>query len=124
MTEFAIVRAPALKMPPPSVAEPPVMVRPLMPADAPGVMRKTWKALLPLTEITLAPGPWIVVVPDVSVSDRPADVSTIVPDRPGAKLIVSAPAVVLAEATAARRLPAPESFRLVTVKVAGARRSS
>src|SRR5262249_16794942 len=41
-----------------------------------------------------------------------------------AKVIVSAPAVELAEAIAARSEPAPPLLTLVTLKVAGARRSS
>ena len=46
------------------------------------------------------------------------EVSVIVPVSPGAKSISSAPGAALAPRTACRRLPGPESARLVTVNVA------
>ena len=53
-------------------------------------------------------GPEICICPDVSV---------IVPVKPGWNVIVAGPGAWLALTTASRRLPAPLSFRLVTVNV-------
>ncbi len=70
----------------------------------------------PSTVILSLPGPWIVTA---SLMGIWPEVRLIVPVRPGWKATVCGPGVKLACTTAARRLPSPESLRLVTVNVAG-----
>src|SRR5262249_50704083 len=105
-------------------ARPWEIVKPLRRA-AP-VTLNTCVALLPLTVSRAAPGPWMVVC-EPSVRERTPPVSVIVLGalkKDGWKVMTSAPVVVLAWDTAARSEPAPLSFALVTVKTAGAIRSS
>ena len=56
--ELMTVAVPKLKMPPPSASSPPVMVRPLIAAVVPASTSNTRLALLPLTLIWAAPGPY------------------------------------------------------------------
>src|SRR5262245_57180141 len=71
--------------------------------------------------ILLAPGPSRNRAPVMSIWPL---VSLMVPSSPDLKTTVSAPAWLLALMTAWRRLPAPASFKLLTVKVDGVQRSS
>lgn len=79
----------------------------------PLVQTNTRSALLPSTARLSAPGPWMVT--DLAKLIEPL-VSTMVPVT--AKSIVSPDA---ASMTACRRVPAPASARLVTVRVRGVR---
>src|SRR2546421_10587117 len=78
-------------------------------------------ALLPLTVILSAPGPFTARLP--RILSWPL-VSAMVPVKPAAKLIVSAPGLRLDRRTACRSEPAPLSLRFSTVKVLGSVRSS
>ena len=71
---------------------------------------------LPSIVMTPAPGPTIESGPEIWICP---EVRVMVPVNPDWKSTVSGPACALACAIASRRLPAPLSFRLVTVYVAG-----
>src|SRR5579871_4735894 len=96
------------------VARPPAIVRSAM-VTLPPLMSKTRTAFWPLTVTWLAPGPLMARFELIVISLA----SGMVPCRPAANLIVSAP-----EATPARKVPGPLSARLVTVNVLGRARCS
>src|SRR5262249_35214596 len=110
---------PSLSMPAPrSETLPLAMVRPEIDTLVPRRVWKTRWALLPLTVMVAAPGPWTVRL--WSMASSPL-VRVIVPPRPLAKLTVSPAAEA---AIWPRSEPAPLSSRFVTVSVAGTARSS
>jgi len=86
----------------------------------PALRSKTRAVLLPLTVMLLAPGP-LMVRASVTLSSL---ASVIVPVKPWAKRIVSAPGLAFARLTASRSEPAPLSARFMTVNVPGTVRSS
>ena len=116
MEQFDRDNVPAFRMPPPSPeADPAVIVNPLIETFMPALILKIRLALPPETEITLAPGPLIVTLSEMTSSPV---VNVIVPVNPAWKLIVSAAGLLaLALRMAWRKLPAPASFRLVTINV-------
>src|SRR5262245_41592287 len=113
----------AYNIPPPKSILPLAMVRPekMKLCVPPEVRLKTCEAWLPLTVSRSAPGP--LIVRSWLTKSWPL-VRLMVPFSPDWKLIRSGTAVLLASRTAWRSEPGPASFRLMTVKVAGARRSS
>ena len=116
------VRVPAFRMPPPRKRPCPwVMVKSSMLAAAPLLMLKTRLASLPLTASRPAPGPSIR---RPSVMLNSPLVRATVPRSPWAKVMTSAPGLVLAAVIAARSEPGPLSARLPTVKVLRTMRSS
>jgi hypothetical protein len=68
-----------------------------------------------------APLPVISTVSEIVICP---EVKAIVPFRPDWKTISSSPAVLFASRMACRKLPAPESARLVTVNVVSRLRNS
>src|SRR5262245_51997367 len=96
------------------------MVRPLMVTVALLPTSKTRLALLPLTVTTKAPGPSMVML---LVRFSWPLVSLMVPCRKGAKWM-TAPEVLSAATTAARKEPVPLSLRLVTRVLGTVRLSS
>ena len=121
-TALVRVRVPAFKMPPPRRSPCPwVTVRSSMLTAAPLPMLKTRLASEPLTASLFAPGPSIRTL---SVIPNSPLVRATVPRRPWAKVMTSAPGLVLAAVTAARSEPAPLSASVRTVKVLGTVRSS
>src|SRR5262249_2062010 len=90
-TSLRSARLPSLSMAPPPkwlssvVRLPSVIVSPQMVALTPGLIRKTWWALPPLTLMTSDPGPWMLtLLATVSTAD-----GVMVPLRPGANTMVS-----------------------------------
>ena len=95
------VSVPELSMPPPKLALPPARVRPESPTVAPESTTRTLPVCRALTVKAPAPGPSIVRSAMMAGSGLS---STMVPLKPGAKLIVSPPngSMVLANSIASR----------------------
>ena len=124
---------PLLRMPPPRVTAPkgPIIVVPVALPSAIvkrvsstsvvlPLMLKTRVALLPLMVKSFSPRPWIVRS-SVMLNSLP---SVMVPCKPPANLIRSAPGLTLASRIACRSESRPLSARLWTVKVLRTVRSS
>jgi hypothetical protein len=116
------VNVPKLSMPPPFPlpALPPAIVRPEIFTVSPASTLKIREVLLPLTVSLSAPGP---LMARSSVMSSSPPIRAIVPVSPGWKVMVSAPAWLLAWVMTSRSEPATPSASVVTWKTVGTTRS-
>ena len=119
MTQLDRDRMPPFKMAPPALPPPPVMVTPEMFTPFKNVMENMENEWLPLMVKAAAPGPAMVVLPELNC--KGPEVREMVDGFGKAKTIAS---LLFALESASRKVPGPESPVLVTVSTLGERRSS